>query len=80
VGEHSFGEYFTVLEPTLTEDGTRSRECEICGYIESESILFIEENALAITLIGSGIVVALGVIIVIILLVRRFAIIRVRRR
>jgi hypothetical protein len=80
VDEHSFGEYFTVLEPTLTKDGTRSRECEICGYIESESILFIEENALAIALVGGGAVVALGVIIIVILLVRRFAIIRVRRR
>jgi hypothetical protein len=80
VGEHSFGEYFTVLEPTLTEDGIRSRECEICGCIESESILFVEENALTIALIGGGAVVAIGVIIVVILLVRRFAIIRTRRR
>ena len=78
--EHQFGEYFTVFEPTLTEDGIRSRECEICGFRESESISFAEENTFVIVLIIGGGVLALGIVIAVILLVRRFALTRHRRR
>jgi hypothetical protein len=38
VSEHQFGDYYTVLEPTEDEEGIRSRECLICGEIESEYI------------------------------------------
>ena len=36
--EHRYGEWKTVREATCTEDGSRRRECEICGRTEPETL------------------------------------------
>ena len=36
--EHKFDEWKTVVEPTCTEEGKKSRECPVCGKVEEESI------------------------------------------
>lgn len=36
--EHVYGEWKTVYEATCTEDGSRRRECEICGHKDIETL------------------------------------------
>ena len=36
--EHRYGEWKTVREATCTEDGSRRRECEICGHKDIETL------------------------------------------
>ena len=71
VGEHKFGEYYTTLEPTETEDGVRVRECEICGAVESEPI-----SAIGNTGGGAVIIVIVIVVIVLLLLVIAFVVVK----
>ena len=71
VGEHKFGEYYTTLEPTETEDGARVRECEICGAVESDPI-----SAIGNTGGGAVIIVIVIVVIVLLLLVIAFVVVK----
>ena len=38
---HAFGEWTVVREATATEDGSKERECEVCGYRETETMAAI---------------------------------------
>ena len=38
---HAFGEWTVVREATATEDGCKERECEVCGYRETETMAAI---------------------------------------
>ena len=42
--EHRYGEWKTVREATCTEDGSRRRECEICGHKDSETLQKLEHD------------------------------------
>lgn len=35
---HEYGEWTTTLEPTCTEEGTKTRACTVCGYEQTETI------------------------------------------
>ena len=37
-GDHVFGSWTTVKEPTISAEGLKERKCNICGYAESETI------------------------------------------
>lgn len=37
-GTHTFGEWTVTKEATAAEDGSRERECSVCGYVQSEII------------------------------------------
>ena len=38
VGTHTFGDWTIIKEATATEDGSRERECSVCGYVQTETI------------------------------------------
>lgn len=37
-GTHTFGDWTIIKEATATEDGSRERECSVCGYVQTETI------------------------------------------
>lgn len=37
-GTHTFGDWMIIKEATATEDGSRERECSVCGYVQTETI------------------------------------------
>ena len=40
---HSYGDWITDLEPTITEDGTKHRNCTVCGY-RQDGIIYATGN------------------------------------
>lgn len=42
--EHRYGDWQTVKAATCTEDGSRKRECEICGHKDSETLQKLEHD------------------------------------
>ena len=41
---HSYGDWITDLEPTIAEDGTKHRNCTVCGY-RQDGIIYATGNA-----------------------------------
>ena len=37
-GSHTFGDWTITKEATAAEDGSRERECSVCGYVQTETI------------------------------------------
>lgn len=47
-GDHVFGPWTNVKEPTTTAEGLRERKCNVCGYTESDTIpVKVEETTVA---------------------------------
>ena len=47
-GDHVFGPWTTVKEPTTSAEGLRERKCNVCGYTESDTIpVKVEETTVA---------------------------------
>ena len=36
--EHDFTDWTVTVEPTCTEDGMKERHCQVCGYVETETL------------------------------------------
>ena len=59
--EHIFGEWVTILEPTGEAEGTKEKECSVCGYkatevIEKLKYIRLDENYVkvaGVTITGS---------------------------
>ena len=60
LAEHSYGEWYTIVQATCTEKGEREHECTVCGHVERQKSLPLGHDFSQGTMVSAATIYSTG--------------------